>query len=229
MRHWMTGLMVAAMLSTGAFCVAEEPAHNTLTEEEQAEGFQLIFDGSTLDGWVGDVDGYKVMDGAIVCMPGGNLYTDRDYADFIFRFEFRLQEAGNNGIALRSPPSGNPAYNGMECQILDDVNFIKRYPQLAPWQVHASIYGVIPAKPDVLKKPGEWNTEEIVLCGRYVRVTVNGRVVVEAKLPPASEPTIDSPNEGGHHPGLDNTTGRIGFCGHGDKVEFRTLRVREFK
>ena len=240
MRRIMMGVMVAAGLAMGTWAFAEETTtnetttnetavHNALSDEEKTEGFELIFDGTTLNGWVGDTKGYVVEDGTIVCKPGGALYTEKDYADFVFRFEFNLQESGNNGIALRSPPSGNAAYDGMECQILDDVNFIKAYPQLQPWQVHASIYGVIAGKPNVLKKPGEWNTEEIVLCGRYVRVTVNGRVVIEGKLPTADKPTLDSPNEGGHHPGLDNETGRIGFCGHNDWVAFRNLRVREFK
>lgn len=227
MRFGMVGLVATLALMVSV----AQAADNVVTEEEQAEGFVSLFDGKTLTGWEGSTDGYAVQDGAIVCMPGkgGLLVTDKDHADFVFRFEFRLEEGCNNGIALRSSAAGNPAYSGMECQILDDVGFRKandgKY-DLQPWQVHASIYGVIPGKPNVVKV-GEWNTEEIVLCGRYVRVTVNGQKVIEAKLPTSDQPTMDSPNEGGHHPGLDNTTGRIGFCGHNDKVEFRNLRVRD--
>src|SRR5438132_1109078 len=146
-------------------------------------GFVSLFDGKTLDGWqiVGQKGtGYLVENGLLVCPAdgGGNLFTTREYSNFVLRFEFRLFEGSNNGIGIRAPLEGDAAYAGMEIQILDDEH--PDYAKLQPAQYHGSIYGVVPAKRGAPKKAGEWNTEEIVCDGRKVKVTVNDKVVVDA-------------------------------------------------
>src|SRR5688572_23121597 len=110
-------------------------------------GFTSLFDGKTLNGWklVGKTgQGYGVEEGRIFCAKasGGRLFTEKEYADFIFRFEFKLDEGSNNGLAIRSPLEGDPAYVAMELQILDD-NAVKRYGKLRPEQYHGSIYDVV--------------------------------------------------------------------------------------
>ncbi len=75
---------------------------------------------------------------------GGNLYTEKEYSDFIFRFEFQLTPAANNGLGIRAPLEGDAAYVGMELQILDDTAPV--YANLQPYQYHGSVYGVIPCK-----------------------------------------------------------------------------------
>src|SRR2546428_3730231 len=87
--------------------------------------FVPLFDGKTLSGWrlVGKTgDGYSVKDGVIYCARGGggNLLSDKEYADFILRLEFKLEPGSNNGVGIRAPPEGDAAYLGMEIQILDD-------------------------------------------------------------------------------------------------------------
>ncbi len=206
------------------FTVAcSELAAAELCSKEAQEGFVQLFNGTNLDGWQGDTKGYAVEDGAIVCKPGGNLYTANEYSDFIFRFEFRLPPGGNNGVGIRSPMSGTPAYTAMEIQILDDRH--KKYDGwLKDYQCHGSIYGVVPAKRDQLKPTGEWNCEEIYAKGDHIKVTVNGTVVVDADLSKIdASKTLDHKE----HPGLHNKKGFIGFLGHGDKVEFRNIRVKE--
>jgi len=187
-------------------------------------GFIPLFDGETLNGWIGSVDGYTVEDGAIVCIPnkGGNLYTAKEYSDFVLRLEFKLTPGANNGIGLRAPLEGDAAYVGLECQILDDT--APQYAgRLKNYQYHGSIYGILPAKTGHLKPVGEWNTQEIRLEGRNVKVTLNGVVIVEGNLDDASTPkTID----GRDHPGLARTSGHIGFLGHGSKVWFRNIRIK---
>lgn len=183
-----------------------------------------LFDGESLDGWKGALDGYKAEEGCLICIPekGGNLYTEKEYANFVFRFEFRLQEGANNGVGLRTPDEGDAAYVGLECQILDDS--AERYKNLKPYQFHGSIYGVIPAKRGFQKPVGEWNTQEITLDGRHVTVKLNGETIVDGDLDEASTPkTID----GQDHPGLKREKGHIGFLGHGTKVELRNLRIKE--
>jgi hypothetical protein len=193
---------------------------------DSEEGFVSLFDGKSLDKWQGSIDGYEIKDGVMICQPqgGGNIYTKEEYADFIFRFEFKLSPGANNGVGIRTPLQGDPAYVGMEIQILDDSS--DRYKGVADWQRHGSVYGVVPAKRGHLKPAGEWNTEEIAIQGRRIKVTLNGEEIVNADLDEASTPkTID----GKDHPGLKNEKGHIAFCGHGTQVEFRNLRVKELK
>ena len=164
-----------------------------------------------------------VENGVLVCPAdgGGNLFTEREYANFVLRFEFRLEPGGNNGVGIRSPLEGDPAYVAMEIQILDDE--AEQYAgKLQPWQYHGSIYGVVPAKRGYTKPAGEWNSEEILCDGRHVRVTLNGEVIVDANLDDVKDPAVLE-----KHPGLARTSGHIGFLGHGSRVEFRNIRLKE--
>src|SRR5262249_16272705 len=141
--------------------------------------------------------------------------------NFILRFEFRLEEASNNGIGIRAPYDGNPSYQGMEIQILDHDAPVYRG-KLRPTQYHGSIYDVVPAKTGYLKKTGDWNREEIVADGRRIKVTLNGTMIVDANLDDVTDPAVLA-----KHPGLARTTGHIGLLGHHSRVEFRHMRVKE--
>ncbi len=187
------------------------------------EGFVPLFNGRDLSGWAGDLGGYTVENEAIVVGSGsgGNLYTAEEFADFVLRFEFKLTPGANNGIGIRTPPEGDAAYVGMEIQVLDDS--AEQYRDLKPYQYHGSIYGVVPARRGFQKPVGEWNTEEITVRGRKVKVVLNGTTIVDADLDEASRPqTID----GRDHPGLARSSGRLAFCGHGSRVEFRKIRLK---
>jgi Domain of Unknown Function (DUF1080) len=206
-------LLTAILLS--ALCLAADDP-----------GFSPLFNGKTLDGWVimGPYGpGYIVEAGKIVCPAdgGGNLFTEREYANFILRFEFKLEEAANNGIGIRAPLQGDAAYAGMEIQILDYDAPVYRG-KLRPAQVHGSIYDVIAAKTGFLRKTGEWNEEEIIAAGRRIKVTLNGTVIVDADLDSVTDPAVLT-----KHPGLARKTGHIGLLGHHSRVEFRNMRVKE--
>jgi hypothetical protein len=191
-------------------------------------GFTSLFDGKTLNGWKlvgGHGPGYVVQDGKIVCPAdgGGNLFTEKEYANFAFRFEFRLTPGANNGVGIRAPYEGDAAYQGMEIQILDDGD--ARYKGvIRPEQYHGSVYDVIPARTGFRKPVGEWNEEEIVADGRRIKVTLNGVIIQDADLDIVKEPAVLA-----HHPGLARKTGHIGFLGHGSLVEFRNIRVKELR
>ncbi|HEY6391787.1 MAG TPA: DUF1080 domain-containing protein [Bryobacteraceae bacterium] len=190
--------------------------------------FTPIFNGKDLTGWTirGQYGpGYIVENGMIVCPSdgGGNLFTVKEYSNFILRFEFRLQEASNNGIGIRAPYEGDAAYTGMEIQILDHDAPVYRG-KLKPAQYHGSIYDVVPAKTGYLKKTGEWNQEEIVADGRHIQVTLNGTVIVDANLDDVKDPAVLQ-----KHPGLARTTGHIGLLGHHSRVEFRNIQVAQLR
>lgn len=188
-------------------------------------GFVALFDGKTLNGWqlVGAVGrGYLVENGVLVCPEdgGGNLFTQKEYANFVLRFEFRLSEGGNNGVGIRAPLDDNAAYNGMEIQILDDG--APRYRGwLKPAQHHGSIYDVVPAKRGFRKPVGEWNEEEITAAGRRIKVVLNGHTLVDADLDAVTDPAVLK-----KHPGLARASGHIGFLGHKTRVDFRNIRVK---
>ena len=188
-------------------------------------GFQQLFNGKSLKGWTlvgGKGPGYVVKDGILVCPAdgGGNLFTEKEYSNFIFRFEFRLTAGANNGVGIRAPLEGDAAYKGMEIQILD--NTAPQYAHLRPGQYQGSIYDVVPAKRGFLKPVGEWNQEEIRAEGRHIRVTLNGTIIVDANLATITDPEVLK-----KHPGLARTSGHIGFLGHGTHVEFRNIRVKQ--
>jgi hypothetical protein len=213
--RWFAALTVTLTALTAA-------AFATAAEDDA--GFVSLFDGKSLDGWQGATNGYEVKDGILACKKGsgGKLMTKKEYADFTLRFEFRMEPGANNGVGLRAPLDGDAAYNGMESQILDDE--APQYKGIQPYQAHGSIYGIVPAKRGHLKKPGEWNSQEITCHGRHVTVKLNGATIVDADLDKASTPkTID----GRDHPGLKRSSGLIGFLGHGSRVEFRNIRIKE--
>ena len=190
------------------------------------EGFVSLFDGKTLNGWSGAKDAYKVEDAAIVCVTGtaGNLLTEKEYADFIIRFEFKLTDGANNGLGIRCPnvAKGNLHLEGTELQILD--NTAEKYKTLQPYQYHGSVYGIQPAKREHLKPLGEWNSQEVTAQGRKIKIVLNGEVLVDCDL---DEVTKNGTMDKAEHPGLKRTSGHIGFLGHGDRVDFRNIRIKD--
>ncbi len=193
----------------------------------EQEGFVSLFNGKDLTGWIGNTAGYEADEGKLVVLPnrgGGNLYTEKEFGDFILRFEFRLTPGANNGLGIRAPLNGDAAYLGMELQILD--NSADRYKDLKSYQYHGSIYGVVPAKRGYLKPVGEWNEEEVLARGKRITVKLNGVVIVDADISDAIQNgTID----GRDHPGLKRDTGHIGFLGYGSLVEFSRIWIKELK
>lgn len=197
-----------------------------LTEKEKEEGFTSLFNGRNLDGWIGNKVSYSAEDGMIVIKPGndsgGNLYTEKEYADFVFRFEFQLTPGANNGLGIRTPTEGDAAYVGMELQILDNTASV--YAGLEPYQYHGSVYGVIPARRGFLRPVGEWNYQEVTVKGTKVKVVLNGTIIVDGDI---AEAAMNGTIDGKEHPGLQNRKGHIGFLGHGSVVKFRNIRIKE--
>lgn len=219
-----TGALVAVTAILLPGCKA--PDGKVATSHES--GFQSLFDGQSLTGWkLTDQkgDGYGVTNGVLYCAlgGGGNLMTEKEYSDFILRFEFKLEDGSNNGVGIRAPLEGDAAYLGMEIQILDEGAADRgKWGKLRPDQYHGSIYGVVAAKKGALRPPGQWNTEEITAQGRHIKVVVNGITILDANLN-----EVNDPYQIGKHPGLFRERGHIGFLGHNDYIEFRNIRIKE--
>jgi hypothetical protein len=198
---------------------------NEILRGHGTKGFEDVFNGKDFDGWAGPVDQYEVKDGAIVCRPkkGGTIYTKGEYDDFVARVEFRLPPAGNNGLAIRYPGSGDTAYVGMcEVQVLDDT--APGYAKLDPRQYNGSVYGIVAAQRGYLRPVGEWNFEEVTVRGSTIKVELNGTVIVDTDV---SKVTEYMGNKA--HPGKDRTSGHFGFAGHNDPVAFRNIQIRKLE
>lgn len=195
-----------------------------LNAEENEAGYELLFDGSHLDKWTGNKTDYVVENGTIAIYPdrggSGNLFTEKEFDDFVFRFEFKLTPGANNGLGIRAPLTGDAAYVGMELQILDNTADI--YKNLKEYQFHGSLYGVAAAKRGHLNPVGEWNYQEVVAIGNQIKVILNGVTILDVDITEAIEKgTLD----GRDHSGLSRKGGHIGFLGHGDVVYFKNIRV----
>ena len=197
-----------------------------LTEEEKKEGFKSLLNGKDLDHWVGNKTDYVMENNELLVRPKrgghGNLFTAEEYSDFIFRFDFKLTPGANNGLGIHAPLDGDAAYEGKELQILDDTAEI--YANLQPYQYHGSVYGIIAAKRGALNPVGEWNSQEVIVKGNHIKITLNGTVIVDGDWKEASKNGTADHKE---HPGLERNTGHIGFLGHGAELAFRNIRIKD--
>jgi len=204
----------------------EEPYKEAYIEKDGTETsgvpdseFTALFDGETLKGWQGSLKGHAAEDGLLIA-KGGRLFTEKEYSDFVFKFEFKLPPGANNGLGIRTPVAGNPAYAGMELQILDNAH--PKYARLQPYQYHGSVYGVSPAKRGFMKKPGEWNRQEVIAIGHHIKVILNGHTITETYLDKVK------PMDKRAHKGMLNKKGYIGFLGHGARIEFRNIKIKDY-
>jgi len=188
------------------------------------DGFVALFDGKDLSAWsAGPGNGWVVEDGVIALKnrEDGKEHNEKEYGDFEFRCEYRWEKkGGNSGIALRTPDKGDPAYVGMEIQLIDDEGWPGK---LADYQHTGSVYDVQPAKARKNKPIGEWNTVRIVCQGRKVLVEQNGTALVDANLDDYKEKADKN------HPGLKREKGHIGFQSYNTRVEFRNVYIKELK
>ena len=211
------------------------------------EGFVSLFNGKDLTGWIGATPMYGVEKGELVCMPekaknyrgGGNLCTAKQFDNFILRFEFCMPVNGNNGVGIRM---SDTSYSGMcELQLLDDggsqyYDAKAKKDKLKAYQYTASVYGVKPVLRDnidntkepnctgggsYVHKPGLWNTEEVRVVGGRIQVVLNGHLVQDFDLAQVPPDVLK------RHPELRKTKGHIGWLGHGHRVRWRNIRVKE--
>jgi Domain of Unknown Function (DUF1080) len=202
-------------LTVREFSAAEA---NAMLAASGDEGFVPIL--REVDQMGGNTDSCELVDGELrwLAGKGGTVHSKERYDDFVLRFEFKLPPGGNNGIAIRYPGLGDPAYVGLEVQVLDDT--AAKHAALQPWQYHGSVYGLVAAHRGYQRPVGEWNFEQITVRGSQVTVELNGTVIVEAELAGLESKL------GTKHVGQNRTEGHVGFAGHGDPVAFRGVRIK---
>jgi hypothetical protein len=193
-------------------------------QDKVEEGFTSIFNGKDFNGWAGPIQNYQTVGGNLACKPGkgGTIYTKEVYGDFVVRLEVKLPAGGNNGLAIRYPGKGDTAYVGMcELQVLDNTS--PKYAKLHPAQYHGSAYGMFAAKRGHLKKPGEWNTQEVTVKGSTIKVVLNGETILDCDLGKVEKPMYNIEK----FKGRTRKEGHFGFAGHGAAVQFRNVRIKQ--
>jgi len=194
---------------------------------QQDSNFIPLFNGKDLTGWFamgGNIESWIAEDGMLSCIAegGGWLTTEKEYADFILRLDWRLPPDGNSGGGLRYPKDSHVSQAGMEIQILDDDAEIHK--DIKPAQHTGSIYYQVAAKQGAAKPIGEWNHYEITCDGPMVIVNLNGIEVVRVNM---DEHTV---GEGGLTPLSERPRkGHIGVQSHGTRVDFRNIKIKELK
>ena len=173
--------------------------------------FQPLFNGNDLSGWkVIGPECWSAAEGVLRCTGegGGWVHTEKQYADFDLRLEYKISPEGNSGVFFRAPDEGEPWRSGFEVQILDD------YGDEPDTHTAGAIYDILAPSKNASKPAGEWNQEEVICRGRQLMVILNGERVIDVNL--------DSDARLKERAG----SGYLGVQNHGNLVEFRNIRVR---
>jgi Domain of Unknown Function (DUF1080) len=225
----LSALLALGCAHTEKAAPIAEPAHNTLSEAEKADGFHLLFDGSTTTGWRGyqlttvPAD-WTVVDGSLRGSgEGADLITDAKFSSFDLRFEFNLATGGNSGVMYRVTETEEKSYmSGPEYQILDEAS----HKDIALAQTTAANYALDePAvKPN---PPGTWNQARIVVRGSHVEHWLNGALAVKYDLGSDEWKRKVAGSKFGEWPAFGiQTTGHLCLQAHGSPVSFRDIKLR---
>jgi hypothetical protein len=213
-------LLVLLAMASLAWC------ENGLTRKERKEGFELLFDGKTLDHWhsikqAPEAGSWRVRKGILTWDKGGSwLSTDETFYDFVLRLDYRTGPAGASGIFLRSAEDGNPAVTGMELPILTGAG--------KPSDAHSTgaLAGAVAPSKNMTRPDGEWNHVEVSLIKRELTAIWNRERVLDVNL---DDPKYQ--NAPGRPLAERLSDGHIGLkaSSTGAPVEFRNIRLRVVK
>jgi len=230
-------LVMGALTALGARPVSGQTAErqpNVLTDAERQAGWKLLFDGRTLNQWrgfrkKGIPAGWAVEGGALTRVAaGGDIISMKQYRDFELALEWKIAEGGNSGIMYRVTEGADATYEtGPEMQVLDDA----RHPDGRKRLTSAgSVYGLYPAPAGIVRPAGEWNEIRIVVKGNHVEHWLNGARVVEYDLESRDWETRVAASKFRQWPAYGRAPkGHLALQDHGDRVEYRSIRIRELR
>ncbi len=219
---------------------APRPA-NELTAAEKAQGWKLLFDGKTTDGWRGfnkpdfPKSGWSVEDGWLENAAsthqdkfgGGDIVTTDTFDNFDLRFEWKISQGGNSGVKYLVDETRKGGAIAHEYQIIDDERHADA--KIGPHRQTASLYDVIPApagKP--IKPAGEINEGRILVDGNHVEHWLNGKKLIEYELDsPALKAGMAKSKFKDVKGWESKLRGPILLQDHGDEVAFRNIKIRE--
>lgn len=213
-------------------------APNTLTEKEKKNGWQLLFDGKTTDGWRGYnmkifPDCWAIEDESLTMNSKGSqedqdIITNKKYRDFVLSLEYKLTKAANSGIIFQiaeDPKYKFPYETGPEFQVIDHENWPDK---LEDWQMNGANYAMYPPMAKPYKALGEWNQLFLMVRGNMVTQMLNGVVVVKYEKNSEEWEKLrnsgkwsDFPDYGKYYEGY------ISLQNHGTKVWYRSIKLKE--
>lgn len=235
-------IVLAAMcvlFAAGSF--AEKP--NKLTKKEKKEGWVLIFDGKTSNGWRGYTKtkfpekGWAIVDGTIRCLEkggGGDIIFDKKLTNFEFTMNWKIAEGGNSGLFIFGKEvEGKPIYQSApECQLLDN----ERHPDAKNGKngnrKAGSLYDMIPADPQYSKPAGEWNETKIVAKNGNIEHWLNGAKVVSYTIGDDNWKKLCAGSKFKDWPNFVNNPAKDGYLGlqdHGNEIWFKNVKLKELK
>ncbi|MBC7851213.1 MAG: DUF1080 domain-containing protein [Chitinophagaceae bacterium] len=216
---------------------------NTLTDAEKADGWELLFDGTSTKGWHvfnknTDGSAWKAEDGTLTLNPaeikdgkttgGGDLLNEEIYENFHLKLEWKVDTAGNSGIIIYSEEDPKYEYSwhtGLEIQVLDN----ERHPD-RKFQKHRAgdLYDLVSSSPETVKPALEWNTVEIKSNKGKLEEWLNGTKVLDVTLWDDNWKTMVAGSKFKIRPDFGKyTKGHIGVQDHGNKVWYRNIRIKK--
>lgn len=224
------GRLAALVTASTALCaVMSSPA----LAQAKPGPWTVLFDGKSLAGWHNyttpgqPVTGWGYEDGLLVRTgPGGDLTSDKQFANFELELDWKVEARGNSGVIYRIDHSGARSYiTGPEMQILDDAGHADGK---NPLTSAGANYGLNAAPRGVVKPAGEWNTARLVVAGNHVEHWLNGQKIVEYELGSADWETRRKASKFANAEGYGRATrGHLALQDHGNRVYFRNVRLRE--
>ena len=216
--------------ASGAVTLDPRPL-NWLSDDERAEGFQLLFNGREPASWRGyraqgmPAKGWVVRDGAIVCEKrggGGDLVSTDEYGDFDFRFSFRVTAGANSGVMWHVLEEAEQTYmTGPEYQVLDDEGA-----RHEPKHGVGALYDLVAPTGVPVRKAGAWNDGRIVVKDGRLTFWLNGAQVVDTPCRGPEWDAMVAASKFRAWPFGKAGRGRLALQDHGDEVAYRNLRVR---
>ena len=241
----LSGIIVAPAVhgQTGA---TDSKGSNCLTEKEIKDGWKLLFDGKTTDGWMNaktgkfPSSGWVVKDGCLIIDPstktqggGGDIVTRSKFRNFELSFDFRYTPGANSGVKYfvdTERDNGQYASIGCEYQILDDKNHPDAKEGISGNRTLAGLYDLITPRPKKDNGPDNWNTATIIVRGNHVQHLLNGEVTVDYERNTRAWKDLVATSKFKKIPGFgENAEGRILLQDHGNMVAFRNIRIREIR
>lgn len=224
----LAALALVSVLSQPAFA-----ADNQLTAEEQADGWQLLFNGKDMSQWRSFKqptvnEKWQIEDGAITLTlgGGGDLISKESYKNFELTLDWKIAEAGNSGILILADEKGKYIYShAPEIQILDN----ERHPDnKLDTHLSGSLYDMIASPVASHKKAGEWNSTKIRLENSALTIWQNDVQTAKVTIGSAEWNSLIAKSKFASWPDFAAAKeGHIGLQDHGDKVWFKNIKIKE--
>lgn len=217
---------------------SQNAVDNTLSKEQKEQGYKLLFDGKTMNGWRTyqnkSAESWSVDSGTLHCKGSSanygaitaDLVTKDEYENFDLTVDWKISPKGNSGILYMVREDSAYSYlSGPEYQIVDDKNFPEK---LKDWQLTAANYAMDPAPTAIPSPVGEWNHTRIVVNNGHVEHWLNDKKVVEYELysddwkkKKMAGKWKDVSSYG------QSKKGHISFQNHGSEAWFKNIKIKE--